>query len=77
MDNNSMTLLCEYCEELVDYHIENLYYPNIDNSTSGICRKCVKEISSKLFVKVDIDKISHIKKKAKERYLKKVEKNSI
>lgn len=71
MENNNMTLLCEYCEEILDYHIENLYYPNINNSTSGICRNCVKEISSKLFVKVDVGKISNIKKKAKQKYFKK------
>ena len=78
MATNSTILLCEYCENFFDYHVDNLYYPNINCSTSGICRTCVKEISSKLFVKVDVAKISYIKKKAKEKYLKrKVEKNSI
>ena len=76
MENNNMNLTCEYCQESFDYHSDNLYYPNINESISGICKKCVKEINSKLFVKLDLEKISNIKKKAKQKYLKKVEKKS-
>jgi len=69
MEENPKNIKCEYCSKYLDYHPENLYYPNNINSILAICNKCVNLINSKLFVKVDMDKIQNIKKKAKEKYL--------